>query len=127
LSAPSPHPDVVRYLRLLAAGEAFAAHEALEAAWRRPGDPLQASAAVRGLIQLAAAYVHRERGNAYGAREVLERARRNLERAVPPGVAQALAAAGIDVRVVARAVGEMLPDPRDWPALDRVVSGARAR
>jgi hypothetical protein len=47
----------------------FEAHEALEGLWVRTRDPGQ-----QGLIQLAAALYHVQRGNMKGARTMIERA-----------------------------------------------------
>src|SRR5579875_542461 len=75
------HPAVAAFLLRFGAGDPFGAHEALEAAWRRPGDPLRGDPIARALIQLAAAYVHRERGRPAGALRLLPRVRRALDAA----------------------------------------------
>ncbi len=69
-------PAVVEGLRLVRAGDYFAAHEALEAAVLRT----QGSEAglYRLLLQLAVAYLHLQRGNLRGARKMLLRLRRWL-------------------------------------------------
>ena len=54
-------------------GRFFEAHEVLEGLWMRTRDPGQ-----QGLIQLAAALYHVERGNLRGARTMLDRALRRL-------------------------------------------------
>ena len=71
----------------------FEAHELLEPAWMGTADPVERDL-YQGLIKLAAAYVHRARGNGLGMAKNLAGADARL-RAV---VAQAPAVAGIDVR-----------------------------
>jgi predicted metal-dependent hydrolase len=55
-------------------GEFFLAHEILEEPWRTPGDPFHRDDGVRGLILLAALYVHRTRGNDRGVRDLAAKA-----------------------------------------------------
>jgi hypothetical protein len=56
---------------LLEAGQAFTAHEVLEAAWKQaPSDERELW---RGLAQIAVGVTHAQRGNAPGAVAVLER------------------------------------------------------
>lgn len=59
------------FVRLFESGEFFASHEVLEARWLRTRDPFE-----QGLIIFASAFVHRDRGNAHGARRQLEKALR---------------------------------------------------
>jgi len=68
---------VSRGVRLYAQGDFFAAHEALEDAWRAATDPVEREG-LQGLTQLAAACLHARRGNARGARKVAARALRHL-------------------------------------------------
>jgi DUF309 family protein family protein len=77
-----PPPELDEYLRLYAAGRYFDAHEALEQAWRR--SPIARMEFLQGLIQWSVAFEHHRRGNAHGARVLLERAWRRL-RDAPPG------------------------------------------
>lgn len=70
------------FLARYAAGRYFDAHEELEAAWRRSADPQMRC--LQGLIQWAVAWEHHRRGNAHGARALLDRATANLA-AGPPG------------------------------------------
>ena len=56
----------------------FAAHEALEDAWREAPHGGSLRRHLQGLVQLAVAFHHHSTGNLVGARSVLERARRNL-------------------------------------------------
>ena len=55
------------------AGRFFSAHEAWEEAWRRASGAAE-EAFFRGLAQLGAGYTHYQRGNAHGARVLIERA-----------------------------------------------------
>ena len=81
-------PQLDEFLSLYAAGRFFDAHEALEAAWRRSEEPRMRF--LQGLIQWAVAFEHHRRGNAHGARVLLERAWSRL-RDAPEG------AMGIDL------------------------------
>ena len=91
------------FLALYAAGRFFDAHEVLEGAWRRSPDPQMRF--LQGLIQWAVAFEHHRRGNAHGARALIERAIRNLADA-PPGDmgldlgAARIAATGLRLRFV---------------------------
>jgi predicted metal-dependent hydrolase len=55
------------------AGRFFQAHEAWEEAWRK-AENTPDEEFFKGLAQLGAAYTHYARGNAHGARVLLERA-----------------------------------------------------
>lgn len=57
--------------RLLDSGQAFAAHEVLEAVWKATSGPDRAL--WRGLAQLAVGLTHSARGNEVGARSLLRR------------------------------------------------------
>ena len=62
------YPDeVIRFVARFDRGEYWLAHEELEELWLRQGDD-----ASKGLIHLAAALVHLERGNRRGAAKKLE-------------------------------------------------------
>ena len=69
--APPP-PQLAEFVALYRAGRFFDAHEVLEEAWRR-SDELPMSF-LQGLIQWAVAFEHHRRGNAHGARVLLDRA-----------------------------------------------------
>ncbi len=66
------------FVRVFDAGEFFASHEVLEARWLLTRDPFQ-----RGLIILASAFVHRDRGNLKGCTRQLKKARRYLPAYLP--------------------------------------------
>ena len=80
-------------LALYADGEPYEAHEAWEPAWMGTDD-LGERALLQGLIKLAAAAVHDERGNPPGVVRNLEGALERLESAADAGVT---AAPGMDV------------------------------
>ncbi len=66
-------PEIPAFARCWDEGDFFMAHEVLEGLWtRRRDDGLQ------GLIQLAVALHHIERGNLAGAKTMIERARGRL-------------------------------------------------
>jgi len=69
-----------RAVELFNAGSYWEAHEALEAIWRAVDDEDEARA-LQGLIQAAAALLHRERGNRHGVVSVGTKA---LERLAGP-------------------------------------------
>ena len=66
-------------------GEWFEAHELLEPAWMGTDD-LPERELCQGLIKVAAAHVHRQRGNATGMRKNLVGARARLAQAIEGGV-----------------------------------------
>lgn len=68
--------------RLLAAGQAFAAHEVLESAWKAA--PASERDLWRGLAQVAVGLTHRQRGNPTGARTLFLRAAGLLADYAPP-------------------------------------------
>lgn len=70
------HPQARHGLELIRRGEYFAAHEALENAWR--AEPGLVRNLYRGILQLAVSYLHITRGNYAGAVEMHRRAQRWL-------------------------------------------------
>jgi uncharacterized protein len=98
--------------RLLDDGRPFAAHEALEAAWKAAPEPERAL--WKGLAQLAVGLTHAQRGNRQGAVALLERGARGIEpyAADPP---HALDVAGL-VAAARRYAGELTAGgPMDAP------------
>lgn len=92
------------------AGRFWHAHEHLEPAWMGSADPAERDLD-QGLIKLAAAYVHAERGNLAGMRKNLVGAAARLRAVVDaPGARGSDAAerAGVDVPLVLRDVEEAL-------------------
>ena len=64
-----PEPEFAAFSRCWNEGRFFEAHEVLEGLWMRTRDRGQ-----QGLIQLAAALYHAQRGNVKGARTMIDRA-----------------------------------------------------
>jgi predicted metal-dependent hydrolase len=62
---------VVEGLRLFNSGEYFRAHEVLEDVWREEKRPIREL--YRGILQVAVAYYHLNRGNLIGARKMFRR------------------------------------------------------
>jgi hypothetical protein len=83
----------------------FEAHELLEPAWMGASDPVERDL-YQGLIKLAAAYVHRARGNALGMTKNLAGAHGRLARVA---VAAAPTAEGFDVTALVAEVRRRLP------------------
>ncbi|MEV0681772.1 DUF309 domain-containing protein [Actinosynnema sp. NPDC050436] len=79
-----PDESLVEAQRLLDDGKPFHAHEVLEDAWKSA--PEAERELWRGLAQLAVGLTHLARGNAKGARALLDRGARSIEpfRAEPP-------------------------------------------
>jgi uncharacterized protein len=72
-AAAEPHPpQLAEFVALYRAGRFFDAHEVLEEVWRRSEEPPMRF--LQGLIQWAVAFEHHRRGNAHGARVLLDRA-----------------------------------------------------
>ncbi|MBI4731927.1 MAG: DUF309 domain-containing protein [Chloroflexi bacterium] len=69
-------PKAIEGLQLLAAGEYFEAHEALEAAWKAERGPVREL--YRGILGAAVTYLHITRGNFTGALKLYERTQRWL-------------------------------------------------
>ncbi len=69
--------ELAEGLRCYRAGEFFAAHEHWEIVWLKLDDPEKAF--LQGVIQMAAAFHHLQRGNLPGARSLLSRASRRFE------------------------------------------------
>lgn len=65
------HPNAVEGIRLFNQGKFFEAHEELETAWNEEQGAIRDL--YRGILQVAAAYLHIRRGNYNGAVKVYER------------------------------------------------------
>jgi predicted metal-dependent hydrolase len=91
---------------LIRAGEFFRAHEELEDEWRVA--PENERDFLQGLVHVAVAWLHAERGNRPGCERQLEKAARRLDRYAPTH-------RGIDVGVVLEDVEQ---------ARERVSSGS---
>jgi uncharacterized protein len=86
-----PTDALARAQELLVAGEAFAAHEVLEAVWKATAGPERAL--WRGLAQLCVGLTHVQRDNLAGAEALLARAADTLD--------EAPALFGVDPRALA--------------------------
>jgi predicted metal-dependent hydrolase len=69
----SLHPQAIIGLELFNSREYFEAHEALEAAWREETGSIRGL--YKGILQVAVAYLHIQRGNYVGARKMFHRCR----------------------------------------------------
>lgn len=67
-----PPEQLDGFIALYGCGRFFDAHEVLEEVWTRSPEPRMQF--LQGLIQWAVAFEHHRRGNAHGARVLLERA-----------------------------------------------------
>lgn len=90
---------LAEWLRLLNEGRYFEAHEVLETPWLQAVEPQRSF--LKGLIHVAVALLHYQRGNAHGARVKARSARRYLEPFVP-------AYAGIAVDDLLRQLAEQV-------------------
>ena len=69
-------PRYLEFVRLFNEKKFFEAHEILEAEWRETSGPLREF--YQGLIQIAAAWVHRQKHNPIGAQNLFDKAGRHL-------------------------------------------------
>lgn len=114
-----PRESLEQAQRLLDAGRPFHAHEILEGTWKAAPEPERDL--WQGLAQLAVGLTHLLRGNPTGARTLLQRADRRLERYAddPPY--------GVDVRGLQEWIRNLLADldsqtPADVPVGPRLRS-----
>ena len=104
--------DLERGLELARAGEYFAAHEALEDAWRA-ADPTEKDF-FQGLVHVVVAWYQAGRGNEVGCTRQLEKAARRLKPFAPM-------CRGVDVAAIlsqveaAQARGSLDLEPLDIP------------
>ena len=109
--------DLARGLDLARSGEYFAAHEALEDAWRA-ADPVEKDF-FQGLVHVVVAWYQAGRGNEVGCERQLEKAARRLGPFSP-------AHRGVDVAALlrqveaAQALGSLELTPLDVPQADVV-------
>jgi predicted metal-dependent hydrolase len=108
-------------LAAYANGDYFEAHERWEPAWMGTDD-LAERELIQGLIKLAAAFVHKVRGNPKGVEKNLRGARARIETGVAAG-----AALGIDAAAVLAAIDEWLAAPGAVLATPRLRSGRGPR
>jgi predicted metal-dependent hydrolase len=104
----TPPPDALSaYLALYRAGEYWESHEVLEGPWRETGDDF-----TQGLILLASAWVHWQRGNAHGVRAQLAKTLDRLAGSPDRHLGFDVAAIRGCCQEVRRVVEE---HPDDWP------------
>ena len=121
MNEPLPQP-YIECIRRYNAGRHWHAHEVLEDLWRATADP-ERRLFFQGVIQLAAAFVHAERGNMRGVRRLLAKAGAKLAAVPSPclgldleALLEAMAAADAEAQAVAA-------DPRrsfDWNCKPRL-------
>ncbi len=90
---------LTRFVELFNAASFFEAHEVLEDYWRE--DQSRDRPFYQGLIQIAAACVHLQRGTPDGARKLLKKARQHLTPYLP-------AHSGFDLEGILRATEQCL-------------------
>ena len=98
---PRPYLECIRRY---SAGEHWQAHEVLEDLWRVTPDP-ERRRFYQGIIQLAAAFVHAERGNMRGVQRLLAKATGKLEAVSSPYL-------GLDVAALLQAMGGAADEAR---------------
>jgi predicted metal-dependent hydrolase len=107
VDGPARAEALAGFADLYTAGRFFDAHEALEVVWRRSDElPMRF---LQGLIQWSVAFEHHRRGNAHGARVLLDRALANL-RDAPPGYM------GVDIRAWRAAADDLRRAFAAWDA-----------
>ena len=103
-------------IRLYNAGRHWHAHEALEDLWRATADP-ERRLFYQGVIQLAAAFVHAERGNMRGVQRLLAKSRAKLAAVPSPYLALDVAELLVAMAAVADEAQAVAAHPRrafDW-------------
>ncbi len=100
-------PAYREFIRQFDAGNHWRAHEVLAELWRATAEP-ERRRFYQGLIQLAAAFIHAERGNMQGVQRPLTKAAENLSSVRSPylgldvtSLLPAIEAAGREARTVA--------------------------
>ena len=122
-------PPYLECIRLYNAGRHWHAHEALEDLWRATTDP-ELRRFFQGIIQLAAAFVHAERGNMRGVQRLLAKSRAKLAASPSPCLAldvtellKAMALAAGEAQAVAAADPPRAFDWRCKPRLALLPAG----
>ncbi|MDE0023478.1 MAG: DUF309 domain-containing protein [Spirochaetaceae bacterium] len=116
---PQPYLECIRRYN---AGSHWHAHEVLEDLWRATGDP-ERRLFFQGVIQLAAAFVHAERGNMRGVRRLLAKAAAKLAAVPSPYLALDLTALLEGMAAADREAQAVAADPRrifDWHCKPRL-------
>jgi predicted metal-dependent hydrolase len=104
------------YVRLFNAGEFFEAHEALEQEWHRQK---RSNDCLKGLIQLAAAFVHVKKRNWTGAASLLANGRRLIAPFLPVYQGLDLERLDRDAGSAAIAVREGRTEDLRYPVVER--------
>jgi len=94
-------------------GDFFLAHELMEPAWMGTSEPAE-RALIQGMIKLAAAEVHRVRGNPLGVAKNLEGARTWLRRAADAG---RTGPEDVDLSALLATIERRVADPTDHAEL----------
>ena len=116
---PQPYLDCMRRYN---AGRHWHAHEVLEDLWRATVDP-ERRLFYQGIIQLAAAFVHAERGNMRGVQRLLAKAGAKLAAVPSPYLALDVAALLDAMAAANREAQAVADDPRrsfDWTCKPRL-------
>lgn len=116
---PRPYLESVG---LFKSGSHWYAHEVLEDLWRVTGDP-ERRLFYQGIIQLAAAFVHAERGNMPGTRKSLAKAGAKLAAVPSPYLALDLTALLETIAMADREAQAVAADPQrafDWGCKPRL-------
>ena len=109
--APNQRPaPYVECIRRYSAGEHWHAHEVLEDLWRATQD-LERRRFYQGIIQLAAAMVHAERGNLRGVQRLLAKAAEKLRPVASPCL-------GLDLAVLLPEMEQAAAEARAAAAAD---------
>ena len=115
MNEPLPQP-YLECIRRYNAGEHWHAHEVLEDLWRATGEP-ERRLFFQGVIQLAAAFVHAERGNMRGVQRLLAKASAKLAATPSPYLALDVAALLEAMGAASREARAVAADPErtfDW-------------
>ena len=109
-------PPYLECIRRYNAGEHWHAHEVLEDLWRATSEP-ERRRFYQGIIQLAAAFVHAERGNMHGAQRLLAKAAAKLSAVSSPYLGLDVTALLHGMALASRQARAVAADPQrsfDW-------------
>lgn len=121
MNEPLPQP-YLECIRRYNAGCHWHAHEVLEDLWRATADP-ERRRFYQGVIQLAAAFVHAERGNMRGVQRLLAKSHAKLAAVPSPYLALDVAELLAAMAEAAGEAGAVAADPRrafDWHCKPRL-------
>ena len=83
MALKNPDPRTREFRELFNSEKFFEAHEVLENLWREIGPEAEERDFYQGLIQIAAAFVHVQKGTPEGGRKLLKKASAKLEKFSP--------------------------------------------